>query len=71
MIVITTDTLDRIESIRDAIIAGIRTSELQQDLEIELRQSINQSIDTVVSNVLKANSTNNSVMNNNGDIFTA
>jgi hypothetical protein len=54
MIVLTTEMLDRVESIRNAVITATRASGLPDELQIDIRQGINQSIDATVQAVLKA-----------------
>ena len=63
MIVLTTEMLDRVESVRSAAISAIRASALPEELQIDLRQGINQSIDTTVQTLLKAASGNAASVN--------
>jgi hypothetical protein len=60
MLTITPEMLDRIEAIRQAATAAIKSSTLPDELTIDLRQSINQSIDATVATVLKAAGTSTS-----------
>jgi hypothetical protein len=55
MTVLTSDMLDRIETIRAANVTAIKASTLADDVAIDLRQAINTAIDTTVSAILKAN----------------
>lgn len=48
---------DRIEAIRGAAVTAIKGSTLPDQLAIELRQSINQAIDKVVSQAISTPST--------------
>jgi hypothetical protein len=54
MIILTTEMLDRVESIRSAVTTATRASALPEELQLEIRQGINQSIDTTVQITLKA-----------------
>lgn len=54
MIILTTEMLDRVETIRGAAISSIRASALPEELQIDIRQGINQSIDATVQSLLKA-----------------
>jgi hypothetical protein len=60
MLTITPEMLDRVEAIRQATTAAIKSSTLPDELTIDLRQSINQSIDATVATVLKAAGTSTS-----------
>ncbi len=57
MIILTTEMLDRVESVRGAAISAVRASALPEELQIEMRQGINQSIENTVQSVLKNAST--------------
>jgi hypothetical protein len=60
MLTLTSEMLDRIEVIRQAATTAIKSSTLPDELQIDLRQSLNQAIDTTVAAVLKANGTSTS-----------
>jgi L-asparaginase/Glu-tRNA(Gln) amidotransferase subunit D len=60
MLTITPEMLDRIEAIRQATTTAIKSSTLPDELTIDLRQAINESIDTTVAAVLKAAGTSTS-----------
>jgi ABC-type oligopeptide transport system substrate-binding subunit len=60
MLTITPEMLDRIEAIRQAMTAAIKSSTLPDEWTIELRQAINQAIDTNVAAALKAAGTSTS-----------
>jgi hypothetical protein len=57
MIILTTEMLDRVEFVRGAAISAIRASALPEELQIEMRQGVNQSIENTVQSVLKTAST--------------
>lgn len=48
MLILTSEILDRIETIRDNVTAAITNSELSTELIIELRQAMNTTIDRTV-----------------------
>jgi hypothetical protein len=60
MLTITPEILDRIESIRQATTTAIKSSTLPDELTVDLRQSLNQSIDATVAAILKAAGTSSS-----------
>jgi hypothetical protein len=60
MLTITPEMLDRIEAIRQAMTTAIKSSTLPDELTIDLRQSLNQSIDTTVAAALKSAGTSTS-----------
>jgi hypothetical protein len=60
MLTLTSEMFDRIDAIRQATTTAIKSSTLPDELQIDLRQALNQSIDTTVAAVLKAAGTSTS-----------
>jgi hypothetical protein len=60
MLTLTSEMFDRVEAIRQATTTAIKSSTLPEELQIDLRQALNQSIDTTVASVLKAAGTSTS-----------
>lgn len=60
MLILTSEMFDRIDAIRVDATKSIQLSTLPDELQIDLRQAINQAIDTTVAAVLKTNGTSTS-----------
>jgi hypothetical protein len=59
MLTITSEMLDRIEAVRQSMTGSVKLSTLPDELQIDLRQALNQAIDTTVATVLKASGNSN------------
>jgi hypothetical protein len=59
MLTITSEMLDRIEAVRQSMTGSVKLSTLPDELQIDLRQALNQAIDTTVAAVLKSSGSSN------------